>query len=112
MQPQVANHFGYALPGPRGLPYRLTYAGRYYANPQTCAGAGWCGDIETPQCTTSAWLRSYGYWPLQRVGTVVTLFGPFYPMLRSPTPPGMTTMALYIPISRDCYLAYSLEGGP
>ena len=39
LQPWTANHFGYALPGPRGLPYRLSYAGRDYSNAQTCAGA-------------------------------------------------------------------------
>jgi len=33
-------------------------------------------------------------------------------MLRAPTPDGMTTMALYVPVGRGCYLPYSLEGGP
>jgi hypothetical protein len=112
MQPAMANHFGYALPGPRGLPYRLTYAGRTYANPSTCAGAGWCDGAAPIHCATTAWLRRYGYWPLARVGTLWVMIGLPYPMLRSPTPAGMTTMGLYVPIGRDCYLNYSLEGGP
>lgn len=50
LQPAMANHFGYALPGPRGQPYRLTYAGRSYANPCTCAGAGWCVRTDGRAC--------------------------------------------------------------
>ena len=65
-----------------------------------------------PDCTTAASLRGYGYWPLQRVGAVFTLFGPSRPLLRDPTPRGMTTMVLYVPMDRDCYAAYGLEGGP
>ncbi len=30
--PKVANHFGYALPGERGLPYQVHYNGRDYRN--------------------------------------------------------------------------------
>ena len=40
--PWLANHFGFALPGPGGLPYRISYAGRAYANTATCAHADWC----------------------------------------------------------------------
>lgn len=109
-QPQLANHFGYALPA--GLPFRLSYAGRYYANPSTCAGAGWCKANGPPRCTSAQWLRGYHYWPLQQVGAVFTLFGPLRPLLRYQPPAGMTTMALYVPMGHDCYLAYGLEGGP
>ena len=111
-QPWTANHFGYALPGPHGLPFRLSYAGRHYANEHTCAGDNWCRGNGPPQCTTAAWLRSDHYWPLQRVGSVATLFGSSRLVFRAPTPQGMTTMSLYVPIGRDCYLAYTLEGGP
>ncbi len=111
-QPWVANHLGYALNGPRGLPFRLSYGSRHYTNEGTCAGDSWCqGSTGTP-CTTTGWLKSYQYWPLQRVGSVVTLFGPAYPMLRASTPRGMTTMVLYVPVGQGCYLPYSLEGGP
>ncbi len=45
--PKVANHFGYALPGERGLPYQVHYNGRDYRNYLTCAGARWCEDPRT-----------------------------------------------------------------
>ena len=111
-QPWAANHFGYALPGPHGLPFRVSYAGRYYANEHTCAGDGWCRSNGPLPCTTPDWLQSNHYWPLQRVGSVTTLFGPAHPLLRTPTPRGFITMGLYVPVERDCYLAYALEGGP
>lgn len=111
-QPWTANHFGYALPGPHGLPFRLSYAGRHYANEQTCAGDSWCRGSGPPPCMTAAQLWSYHYWHLQRTGSVATLFGSSRLVLRAPTPQGMTTMGLYVPIDRDCYLAYTLEGGP
>jgi len=113
-QPRLANHFGYALPlpGAAGLPFRLSYTGRHYANASTCAGDDWCKAAGPPICTHASELRGAGYWPLRQAGSVFTLFGPSHPMLRAPTPDGMTTMALYVPIARDCYLAYSLEGGP
>lgn len=112
LQPTTANHFGYALLGSHGLPSRLFYAGRIYANDQTCAGGAWCRNSGPPRCITAAWLRGYDYWPLQRIGSVPTLFGAPHALLRTPTPHGMTTMGLYVPVSRVCYLAYSLEGGP
>ncbi len=113
-QPRIANHFGYALPlsGASGLPFRLSYAGRHYANDHTCAGDDWCKAASPLTCSLASELRGEGYWPLQQVGSVLTLFGPSRPMLRAPTPGGMTTMALYVPIGKDCYLPYSLEGGP
>lgn len=109
-QPRLANHVGYALPA--GLPFRLSYAGRHYANQSICAGADWCRANGPPRCTNARWLRRQHSWPLRRAGAIFTLFGPARPLLRYPPPMGMTTMALYVPLGRDCYLAYSLEGGP
>lgn len=48
----VANHLGYALSGPYGLPFRVHYAGRDYENSSTCAGAAWCRGSGPPDCTT------------------------------------------------------------
>jgi hypothetical protein len=114
-QPRLANHLGYALPGAHGLPFRVHYAGRDYWNPSTCAGADWCKAGGPPRCTTSVWFHTYGYWPLQRVGWLWRLFDwPIsrYAVFRTPTPPGMTTMGVYVQTGADCYIAYSLEGGP
>jgi len=103
--PQMANHFGYALPGPRGLPSRLSYDGRSFANQFTCAGAEWCHADGPPSCTPTVQT-------LQPAGFVVTLFGLPYTLFRSPTPRGMTTISLYVSLAHDCYVSYTLEGGP
>jgi hypothetical protein len=112
VQPRVANALGYALPGPSGLPYRVSFAGRDYDNDTTCAGAGWCRVNGPLLCTAGDQLREAGTWPLQQVGWLFTLFALPRPLLRAPTPRGMTTMTLYVPRGRDCYLAYALSGGP
>lgn len=93
----------------------MHYAGRDYEDSSTCAGAAWCRGDGPPDCTTSDWFKSYGYWPLQRAGWMWRLFVfPFsrYAVLRAPTPAGMTTMGVYVKTGANCYIGYSLEGGP
>jgi hypothetical protein len=41
LQPSLANHFGYALPGKDGLPYRIHVDGRDYSTYQVCADGDW-----------------------------------------------------------------------
>lgn len=110
-QPWTANHFGYALPGPRGLPFRIHYGGRDFGTPGMCAGAGWC---QTPimgdsNCRTQAAITSKGWWPLDQVGTMYTLFGPSYPILGIHN---ATQLLLFVRLNAGCYIIYSLEGGP
>ncbi len=109
--PWAANHYGFALPGKDGLPYRIHYAGRDYATEGMCARAGWCSG-QTRTCESQARLAADELWPLRQVDQVNTLFGPSYPVLM-PTvvPPGLTTTLLFVPY-QGCYEVYELEGGP
>ena len=110
-QPWTANHFGYALPGPRGLPFRIHYGGRDFGTPGMCAGADLCRTATTGEsnCRTQAALVAEGWWPLDQVGTMYTLFGPSYPILGIHN---ATQMLLFVHLYSDCYIVYSLEGGP
>lgn len=110
-QPWTANHFSYALPGPRGLPFRIHYGGRDFSTPGMCAGADWC---RTPvmgdsNCRSQAEIMGEGWWPLDQVGTMHTLFGPSYPIMSIHN---ATQMLLFVRLSGGCYIAYAPEGGP
>ena len=109
--PWAANHFGFALPGAGGLPYRLHYAGRDYATPGECAHASWCAG-RAEAVFSEEQLRTKGYWPLHEVMRLPTLFGAARPVLSETIPAGLTTVGLYIQQDTTRYIAYSLEGGP
>src|SRR5271165_6099942 len=84
--PWTANHLGFALPGRGGLPYRIVYAGRDYANPVTCAHADWCQSASAstgsaPLCWKVEDVRQHNDWPLIHVGAISTFFGSPYPLL-------------------------------
>ena len=106
-QPWTANHFQYALPGPRGLPFRITRGDRSYRAPGMCAGADWCADPSqgVSQCMTPAQLRRVNWWPVVQVGTMVTLAGPWYPIMEAGG-------FVFVKLRSDCYIVYVLEGGP
>jgi hypothetical protein len=108
--PWSANHFGFALAGPAGLPLRISYHGRSYSTPGRCANAGWCGN-EQPECSTAFQLQARGEWPLVRVGDLPLLGGAPYPIYAMSTLGYPTTMALYVQTG-SCYVPYVLEGGP
>ncbi|MGW4528521.1 hypothetical protein [Amycolatopsis sp. NPDC004378] len=104
--PWTANHFGYALPGDHGLPYRIHHAGRDYRSYTTCAGAGWCHD--EPYCVTSANLDA----TLAQVDEVDTWFGAAHPVfVRKPVPEG-APMIVLVQDGPDCYVGYAMMGGP
>ncbi|WP_409495702.1 hypothetical protein [Amycolatopsis sp. cmx-11-12] len=115
--PKVANHFGYALPGEEGLPYRVHYNGRDYRNNLTCAGAQWCAGERTPEpyCTPRAGLdlgegnRETG---LVKVDDVFTMFGPSHPVFTAGVPQGEVVTRVIVEAFNDCYLIYGLMGGP
>lgn len=110
-QPWAANHFGYALPGQDHLPYRFTYAGRDYGNPNECAGDSWC-QPDAKTCMSREELRESDLWPLRQVGSIPTLFGADYPIFAPPGSDGQTLTFLLVFDGDDCYLAYGLMGGP
>lgn len=100
--PWTANHFGYALPGERGLPYRIHHAGRDYHSEATCAGAGWC-DTPAPHCAPPE--------PsLTRVDEVPTLFGTAHPVFV--TRPAPTPLTVLVQATPGCFVGYALMGGP
>src|SRR5262249_53313248 len=95
--PRVANNLGFALPGPHGLPSRLSYRGHYYYNLSSCAYAGWCDDGKGPTCHAPARLQHDGNWPLQRIGVVPTLLDPPRPLLIAQAQPDATVISLFVP---------------
>lgn len=102
--PRVANHFGYALPWPDGLPYSVHYRDRDYHSPRTCAGAGWC-DGPGPVC-----LPHPGR--LVRVDDVFTYFGTSHDVfVDGSIPPRETPIGVLVEAHDGCYVAYSLSGG-
>ncbi|MFI0802340.1 hypothetical protein [Amycolatopsis lurida] len=120
--PKVANHFGYALPGEKGLPYQVKYNGRDYRSHMTCAGAQWCEDEKTPEqrtrpyCTPRAGLgleKGNGGTGMVKVDDVFTMFGPSHPVFTvGALPQGGTVTGVVVEASKDCYLTYDLVGGP
>lgn len=114
-QPRVANHFGYALPGKDGLPTYIFANGRRYQSPQVCAGADWCEQARIqqliPRCYTQADLQTQQLWPLVQVSNMFTLFGASQPIL---APKGASGVArpFVMADGPDCYVTYTLEGGP
>ena len=114
-QPRVANHFGYALPGRDGLPTYIFSSGRRYQSPQVCAGADWCKQDQIqqliPRCYTQANLQAIHLWPLVRVGTMFTLLGAPQPIMAPAGETGLTR-PFVMNDGPDCYVLYSLEGGP
>jgi hypothetical protein len=112
--PWSANHFGYALPGDQGLPYRVEHDGRHYRSLVTCAGAGWCEagatDRTQPYCTPRDELRPAS---LYRVGEVPTLLGPPHAMFRTgEDEPAGAPMSVLVEATEGCYVGFTLMGGP
>lgn len=105
--PWAANHYGFALPGRDGLPYRIHYHGRDYATQGYCAGADWC---KGQQRACVAQSTIVGGDSLSHVADVETLLGPAYPVFTVSTA-GLTTVVLYVKAG-GCYVPFALEGGP
>ncbi|MFT7872008.1 MULTISPECIES: hypothetical protein [Amycolatopsis] len=101
--PWTANHFGYALPGDDGLPYRIHHAGRDYHSSATCAGAGWC---ETAPCVPRDEPS------LTQVGEVATLFGAAHPVFTTRPVPEGTPLTVLVRAGPGCFVGYALMGGP
>ncbi len=108
--PWTANHFGYALPGADGLPYRIHHAGRDYHTNATCAGAGWCA-ADQPPCVPPA--RFGGdETSLTQVDEVSTLFGPPHAVFLTRPVPAGTPFTILVRARPGCFVGYALMGGP
>jgi hypothetical protein len=111
--PRLANHYGFALPLPNGLPNRIHYGGRLYWAPGFCGGEPGCRP--QPHCWNQEFLASKDLWPLKQVGEIPVLLGAPIPLLTTaaqPTPSTAVDTVLMIPYSPDCYATYALVGGP
>jgi hypothetical protein len=118
--PMMANQFGYALPGEKGLPYRISHNNRDYHSAMTCAGASWCRTGQTAQekakgfCTPGDAIRkdlSRRNRQLTRTGEVYTLFGPAREIFAGSN--SVLPLTLYVEAEQnDCYVEYGLMGGP
>jgi hypothetical protein len=115
LQPAMANHFGYAVPGKDGLPTYIFANGRRYQSQQVCAGANWClhnqAEYGIPRCYMQADLERTQEWPLVQVASMSTLFGAPHTILQPAGETGVN-VTFIIEDGPDCYVMYELEGGP
>jgi hypothetical protein len=120
-RPEVANHFGYALPFKNGLPCRIHVLGREYDNDSQCLGIAqtpwmkWYDArnhvAEGGGCEArSAVSRTYHGGP-SKIGEVFTLLGPSHAIEAATFTEGLNAVVLYVRDSA-CYRPYSLSGGP
>ncbi len=101
----AARHLGYARPWSHGLPDRITRHGRDYSG-----HPGSCLSMQQLQAQFPS-----NYFPLEKVGSFPTLFGSshdIYVFNGNDGRNGMTTMALEVGDGANCYVGYSIEGGP
>lgn len=123
LQPAMANHFGYALPGVNGLPSHFSYAQTDYFNHDLCAGADSCHPENASRWSQQR-ISDAGIWPLKQVGTVFTLFGAAHPIMEPVNDPSMagagtpyagsdlTPFILFVPDGSGSYFGYMRMGGP
>ncbi|HET9014557.1 MAG TPA: hypothetical protein VFN57_03100 [Thermomicrobiaceae bacterium] len=112
--PKLANHYGFALPRPGGLPFRVAYAGRDYENIATCAGATWCRQAppDSSTCWSAARAQARALLPAPGAGSVMTLFGRPHALLARPVVDGLVPTGVLVTDGPACYVPYALEGGP
>lgn len=97
--PRVAGHFGWGTAWPRSIPTALSFRGREYLDESSCVRRA---------RTTLDGVRGF------RIGSLPVVFGSALPILaRSPVPQGGPAATVIVVEARaDCYVAYSLQGGP
>src|SRR5882762_9691692 len=87
--PWVANHFSFALPRQKGLPYRISYNGRDYDTIASCAYAHWCErenlvykrNRDKELCMKVSDIKQSKEWTLTQVSTLWTLAGSSHPIM-------------------------------
>lgn len=96
--PAIANHYGWATRWPLRMPGTIHFRGRAYGHPGGCVAKS-----HTPFVAHRA----------VRVGAVSVVIGADIPILESePSRHGPADVALATQPSGNCYIVYSLEGGP
>lgn len=112
--PRVIRQLGYALPGKEGIPCMISYAHRDYVGPQECKRDFFYGEEVT--CKSKMNLINKRWWPLVQIGSIPTLLGVPRPLLvdvRSRMQNSTDTLTvLFMLVDTDCYITYSLSGGP
>ncbi len=112
--PRIVRQLGYALPRKGGTPCMISYAHRDYIGPQECKRDFLYGQELT--CKSKMNLINKRRWPLVQIGSIPTLLGAPRPLLvdvRSRRQNSTDTpTALFMLVDTDCYVAYSLSGGP
>jgi hypothetical protein len=107
-RPEVADHFGYALPLDNRLPARISYRGRHYWDVWPCGGSSSCAS-SAPTCISKRALMNRDPRRLVQVGSIPTLFGEAHPLLGLPGPGAAVLLFASV---HSCYVTYSLSGGP
>jgi hypothetical protein len=124
LQPTMANRFGYALPGPRGLPGHFIYQGATYSNGALCAGDAWCQNNH-PERWSLEMFGAATPFPLRQVASLSTLFGAAHAIYEPVNDPSMIgaggpdasdlhPFILFIQDlgAPDWYYLYERPGGP
>jgi hypothetical protein len=123
--PWLANHYQFALPGVKGLPYEITTNGWSYQNLATCANAEWCEVNQNaayysdyPVCMREADLKQAKRWPLVQIATLWTLGQSPQPILvdeKFSKPDAGHILgqgAIYVHRNDGCYTQYTMTSGP
>ena len=112
--PRLVRQRGYALPGRGGTPCMISYAHRDYIGPQQCKRDFFYG--QELACKSKMNLINKKQWPLVQIGSISTLLGEPRPLLidvRSRRQNSTDTLTvLFMLVDTDCYVTYSLSGGP
>jgi hypothetical protein len=117
--PPVADHFGYARPVPQGLPAHFSVDGIPFHQNYGCFGRirfGHCLWAEAvpsrfSSCPTVAYLRKHQLWPLDRIGSIPTLFGAAHPVFDLLGPfSGGPAYGLALVKDRSCFVPYQRGG--
>lgn len=109
--PRFIRQHGYALPGKGGTPCTIPYAHRGYVGPLECKRDFMYG--QTLTCNSETDLIKKGWWPLVRVGSIPTLLGAPRPVLVEKQQDSVATpTAVFMQVEANCYVPYSLLGGP
>ncbi len=105
--PSIGHTYNVAFPIEHGLPDRIRALGRTWLSGDLCAQKIRCTGSVT--CYTADNMPGKNTLPLVEVGSIRSLHGAPYPILRSPAA-GQYPTAVFVFYHR-CYVRYGLSGG-
>lgn len=112
--PRLVRQQGYALPGRGGIPCMISYAHRAYIAPRQCKQEFFYG--QKLVCRSKMDLINKEREPLVQIGSIPTLLGGPRLLLANVRPKRQNTAdtltVLFMLVDTDCYIGYSLSGGP